>query len=218
MGDCTLSHRSRHPRRGLRVENHPDCSRNAGLDCESPSNEAVAQSARNVGLNVTTFWPAAPDAAESLLAVLPDVGLHHGPDSQQVPYRSVHVYDLSISNELRDALRGIGFGNVRRMCGGFAAEVLAAANARYLGEDSAKAAAEFIPFVQRYFRWLKRAVEHAADDAQLRDLPSNIGGDDADSQDTDVDKKSEPSWEVARRASAQLGVIGLLEPIRRHYE
>lgn len=132
----------------------------------SPANAAATDAARAAGLNATTFEPVNPsDPLASLLAILPDVDLHHGPDSQSLPYRAINVIGVEVSSGLREALWRLGFGNIRTTETGFEADVLPAVRGitqytRWLPSESDK---RFLPRGKLWNNMLLFDVQSATD-------------------------------------------------------
>ena len=99
----------------------------------TPVNQAAAHELREANLSVqptrsiTTFTAAGSENPEEwCLSILDQVDLHHGSYSQQPPYNQIRFIGAKPSDDLRQALAGLGFTTISLEAHGFLAQGAAA--------------------------------------------------------------------------------------------
>jgi hypothetical protein len=86
----------------------------------TPEAQAVAERARRKGADFTVFIAEA-DAKATLLGVLDEVELHHGPYSHDPPVSVIEVFGMQPTKVVREELHALGFGRVEASGDGFLA-------------------------------------------------------------------------------------------------
>src|ERR1700704_389564 len=86
---------------------------------QTPESEAAAERARQSGADVTTFI-GGEDSEDTLLSIVSEVELHHGPHSRG-PVSLIDVIGTGPTEAIGEELRGLGFGRLKSSPDGFLA-------------------------------------------------------------------------------------------------
>lgn len=91
--------------------------------CDTPTNHAVAETSRRLirpQPDITTFdFSASASPETTFLDVVADVDLHHGEYSKERPWTDLHVFGVTLTPTIQDALSGYGIHNFSSTPTGF---------------------------------------------------------------------------------------------------